>query len=171
MSRTIEALPLYFQTCDKRILTISSPCVKKLKSFRQIRPKAAEAGGVLLGRLSAISGDYSVDYVSSPQRSDRRARYSFYRSSAHNEIAVSYWKSSSGYGLYFGLWHTHPESSPVPSVTDIDDWERSLRVSKYTGNSLFFLIVGKDDVGCWQGSMSSDGVPLIEKLNSIIEGR
>ena len=171
MSATIEASPLYFQTYNKGIMSISSPCVSKLNSFRQTRAKSAEAGGILLGTLSAISGDYSVDYVSTPQRSDRRSRYSFYRSSAHNEIAVNYWKSSSGYGLYFGLWHTHPERSPVPSVTDLEDWKRSLCCSKFTGNSLFFLIVGKDNIRCWQGTISPDGVPLIAKLSSTTDRR
>ncbi len=71
-----------------------------------------EAGGVLLGRHLLDTEDVVVDEVTTPQKSDRRSRFSFFRSKRHNVIAQDRWSEDASTLAYLGSWHTHPERDP-----------------------------------------------------------
>ncbi len=125
--------------------------VAHLDRFRQRWLWSREAGGVLLGRHLVESADLWVDEATVPQRGDRRTRTTFYRSDTHSQLALKRWKESGGTCGHLGLWHTHPEPDPQPSHTDLADWRHALAADRFEGDSLVFLIVGQQQVRCWQG--------------------
>lgn len=132
-------------------LVISEFALEALDRYRQTNWRRREAGGVLLGRHLLEGFDIVVDEVTVPQRSDKRSRYAFFRSSDHQEVVMNRWAASHGTQTYLGLWHTHPESDPTPSTTDLRDWRRACRKDRYFGERLFFLIVGTETISVWRG--------------------
>jgi integrative and conjugative element protein (TIGR02256 family) len=108
-----------------------------------------EAGGALLGRHLLDSKDIVVDEVTTPQKGDRRSRFSFFRSQQHGEVARERWLEEQMSMAYLGLWHTHPESCPTPSNTDIRDWEKAIKADVFEGDRLFFPIVGHTLIRVW----------------------
>ena len=123
----------------------------QFNSFRQNDPDDLEAGGILLGHLYENKPDIVIDEITIPLPRDSRKRKGFYRSIEHHKEAVRRWKQSGGTCLYLGLWHTHPEPTPIPSPTDIEDWNKAINFGEFEGNNLFFIIVGTDNTCCWQG--------------------
>lgn len=139
---------IYEITSSGRLI-ITERALLILNDFRQLDGKDCEAGGVLLGRYLIDSENIVVDYVTTPQKKDRRTRTSFFRSKTHNSIAQKMWEASNHRIAYLGLWHTHPESVPSPSMIDIKDWEKAIKKDQFEGDKLFFLIVGIDDLKVW----------------------
>jgi len=133
-------------------LFISKDVVNTLNNYRQSKPGNTEAGGILLGRQYEYKPDITVDEITTPLTTDTRSRYSFYRSIGHHNVAVNRWKQSDGCCLYLGLWHTHPEAIPIPSSVDFDDWTKAINNGVFEGDNLFFVIVGMEQLCCWQGT-------------------
>jgi integrative and conjugative element protein (TIGR02256 family) len=156
---------LIFQIDINARLIISEEAIKRLTELRQSDSKDNEAGGILLGRHLIDSEDVTVDEISTPLVSDKRSRFSFFRSSGHNQIANTTWKASNGYVSYVGGWHSHPEDFPRPSATDLKDWRKCSKNDSYHGDKLFFLIVGISTIKCW----SSDRAGEIKQLEEIHE--
>lgn len=127
---------------------IDSEVINILISYRQLGKHDFEAGGALIGCIR--SGNIiEANDLTLPQPSDKRTRYSFFRSNAHNKILNDKWKASNGNAYLVGLWHTHPESTPKYSNEDKKDWRRVLKQGQYEGQSLMFLIVGQQNIRLW----------------------
>ena len=60
-------------------MELASAAVAAMQQHRQLDARAAEAGGVLLGRLIKDSMDVVVDQVSLPSSADKRSRFRFFR--------------------------------------------------------------------------------------------
>lgn len=134
------------------VVKLDAVALTDLLRFRQSELQDAEAGGVLLGRRILGSEDVVIDEVTTPLDGDRRTRTTFHRAQArHQQIIDARWSESGGTCQYLGEWHTHPESLPVPSFIDVLDWCRRLGADRFDGESLFFLIVGIDEVRVWEG--------------------
>lgn len=131
-------------------LLLPNHIVNSLNNFRQNKSKDTEAGGILLGRQFDDKPDVVVDELTTPFKTDRRSRHRFYRSKAHHDFAVKRWKESEGICLYQGLWHTHPEANPSPSSIDYHDWTKAMNKGQFEGENLFFIIVGINQICCWQ---------------------
>ena len=117
--------------------------------FRQSQAKSKEAGGILLGRYYPDSHTILVDDLTTPMFRDRRTRTTFFRSKAHDKALKKYWKETKGYGGLLGLWHTHPEPKPNPSVTDLNDLASQFTSSKYLSERILYVIVGTSHIGFW----------------------
>jgi integrative and conjugative element protein (TIGR02256 family) len=142
-------------TATQRLIFVES-AVEQMLEFRQLSWWHAEAGGVLLGRHLLDSETLVVDEVSTPQESDRRSRFSFFRSKRHEVIARNRWAEQTSTTAYLGLWHTHPQVDPVPSGVDRQDWQRAVSNDTFDGNRLFFPIVGTQRLRVW--TLSRDGI-------------
>jgi integrative and conjugative element protein (TIGR02256 family) len=140
---------LIFRIRKNQRLIFTAAAVEQMLAFAQVLPGNSEAGGVLLGRHLIDSMDVVVDEVTVPQKSDRRSRYSFFRSRMHEDVAVSRWVQQKTTLAYLGLWHTHPEDDPVPSSVDQNDWRKAVASDSYEGNQLFFPIVGTRRIRVW----------------------
>lgn len=149
-------MPVIYQVSAGRSLVITDDAIAALRSYAQRRMSQPESGGVLLGRHLLDSDDQVIDEITAPQRADRKYRYSFFRSATHNQLADRRWKQSGGTVAYLGLWHSHPEEVPTPSQTDLRDWKHALAHDRYAGDSLFFVIVGTRELGCWHGQRNGN---------------
>ena len=96
-----------------------------------------------------------VDEVTVPQSTDRRTRFSFFRSKKHEAIAKERWQAEASTLAYLGLWHTHPEDSPTPSSVDRSDWEQAVAKDTFDGPRLFFPIVGRKEIRVWTKNRTS----------------
>lgn len=149
-------MKLVFRVTTTQRLIFVENVVKQMSEFRQRSWWQAEAGGVLLGRYLLDSENIVVDELSTPQKTDRRSRFSFFRSRKHEVIARSRWADETSTIAYLGLWHTHPEADPVPSSVDRRDWARAISNDTFEGECLFFPIVGTERIRVW--SLSRDGL-------------
>ena len=146
-----------------RRLIVADSALDILSRHIQLNAISAEAGGILLGRHLLESPDLVIDEATVPQSSDKRRRFSFFRSATHSDIAAARWRESGGKTAYLGLWHTHPEDIPTPSATDIQDWNKALVKDRFDGDMLFFIIIGREELGCWVGNRQG----AITKLSEI----
>ncbi len=146
---------LVFRVTPSQRLILVEGAINQMRQFEQRSWWESEAGGILLGRHLLDTDDIVVDEVTTPQNSDRRSRYSFFRSKRHGAIAQERWKDEASTLAYLGLWHTHPEPDPTPSGVDRNDWAQAMSSDTFHGNQLFFPIVGIKRIRVW--SMTCDG--------------
>jgi integrative and conjugative element protein (TIGR02256 family) len=122
-----------------------------MNKFRQLASTSSEGGGMLLGRVLIDSGHSIVDVATEPLPNDRRGRFFFLRKrSGAQKLVDEHWLRSGGTCNYLGEWHTHPERFPQPSCKDIRNWLKIVKKARYSDPSLFFVIVGIDEIGVWQ---------------------
>jgi integrative and conjugative element protein (TIGR02256 family) len=118
---------------------------------------AAEAGGVLLGRLVSGTTDVVIDFATEPSQTDRRGRFFFFRQKHHAQQKVNAaWERSRGAIIYLGEWHTHPEDDPTPSQIDLKNWKRIAKSASFEQDFLLFLIAGRGICRLWEVS-ATDG--------------
>ncbi len=140
---------------------VDAGAVTVMESFRQLEPRDAEAGGVLLGRFIRGTEDIVIDEVTTPTWWDCQSRTSFRRRTwGHQRIIDARWSTSGGTSLYLGEWHSHPEPTPSPSGVDLEDWKRRLRVDDFEGDTLLFLIAGQHTTRAWEGTRSGARVAV-----------
>ncbi|MBZ2206510.1 Mov34/MPN/PAD-1 family protein [Massilia soli] len=144
-----------FRVSSNQRLIFVEEAVQQMLAFRQHSWWQAEAGGALLGRHLIDTDDIVVDEVTTPQKSDRRSRFSFFRSKKHGVIAQGRWSEEASTLAYLGLWHTHPERDPTPSGVDRQDWKQALSKDTFYGDMLFFPIVGIERIRVW--AMTTNG--------------
>ena len=145
---------------DGRKLIFSNSVIERLLTYRQVKKRQKEAGGLLIGR-HLLEEDYLVvDKITEPTRWDTRLRNFFFRSNRHNQLVFKEWKKSDQTETLLGLWHTHPEAVPNPSQVDFKDWQRTLLHGDYVGNILFFVIVGTRNIRLWQGDRRAQFIEL-----------
>jgi len=142
-----------FTKSDGGKLEISSNAISCMLAFVQDTRCKAEAGGVLIGRYIRESPDIVIDEVTVPMAGDRKRRFSFWRSrQPHQQVLDQSWLESGGTSTYLGEWHTHPENIPIPSDTDIKNWQARLKKDIFSGDTLFFIIIGIKILRVWEGN-------------------
>ena len=132
-------------------LIITKNVMIKLLHYQQNDESMTEAGGFLIGRHLLQTNDRVIDQLTTPTIGDKRCFSKFYRSNIHNHILYDKWLTSEKTQTLLGLWHTHPESSPTPSIIDSRDWEQAIHDGNFIGDSLVFLIVGNNEIRIWEG--------------------
>lgn len=152
---------LTFARSDGRRFEISPEVAELLRRFAQHLDAAPESGGVLLGRRIIGTDDLIVDTATTPMDGDVGSRFRFIRGSgAHQELADQTWSESGGTCAHLGGWHTHPERRPSPSHTDRSDWRRQVEADP-SRDSLFFVIVGTEEVRVWECRRDAPPVRLV----------
>ena len=144
---------MYFRRPDRSLLKVDFAAVQSLLHFVQDDDVKPEAGGILMGRLLRGSNNIVVDEITEPLPGDVRTRFTFERAAKqHQSVLDAHWSESRGTCGYLGEWHTHAEPFPSPSSVDLRDWRRRLRSDEFDIGQLFFVIVGTEDIGVWQGT-------------------
>lgn len=161
-------MKLIFRVTSKQRLIFTEPAVLQMLAHVQRRFWDPEAGGVLLGRHLLDSDDVVVDEVTIPQATDRRTRFSFFRSRQHEQIARVRWEAEANTLAYLGLWHTHPEDSPTPSTIDRQDWQQAVIQDTYDGPRLYFPIVGRHEIRVWTKSKTG-GLRELKRENPLCD--
>jgi len=149
------------------ILRVSYELVESLKGYRQLEKGTPESGGTLIGMHLNSGGKFLINEYTPPQTSDKQGRHLYHRSETHTKLILDIWKESKRTLTYIGLWHTHPEPIPTYSAIDKNDWNNSLNKSIFTGDRLFFFIVGQTHIRCWMGTkkLFKNKIELLGELN------
>jgi integrative and conjugative element protein (TIGR02256 family) len=119
-------------------VTIADSVLKHFAKYQQLRKGQTEAGGQLFGTVTGRK--ISILEATGPRRTDYRSRYSYIpdRKAEQREIDKRF-----NPGLHFlGDWHTHPESFPTPSGTDLTNMRECVKRSKRAVSGFLLLIVG-----------------------------
>lgn len=89
--------------------------------------------GIITGKV--YENLVKVLNCSEPTVFDKQSRYNFNRSykSAQNYINKKF-EESKGEEIYLGEWHTHPEDVPIPSNTDVNDFNKTITKNKLNDN-------------------------------------
>ena len=120
-----------------QMLFICSSVVLHMLKHQQVR-RAAEAGGQLFGRIT--DGSICVEEATGPRVNEVRSRYSYRpnRSQEQAEIDDFFRRDL----MFLGDWHTHPESKPKPSGTDLGSMQDCFARSRHNLSAFLLLIVG-----------------------------
>ena len=136
---------------DAKTVDVLTPVYDEINNWIQNRDDTKESGGYILGYRHEDTGNYTLEMVTHPYCSDIRSRCFFgIRDSKHIEILESERKCKR---YYMGVWHTHPEDSPIPSSIDWDDWKASVSDGDKASEYVFFIIAGRLEVKIWAGSV------------------
>jgi integrative and conjugative element protein (TIGR02256 family) len=125
-------------------LYITSNVIDMWRNHRQLSINNKESFGVLIGSQSGDVDEIWIERCTEPKTKDRATRSSFMlKDPVHQkEVDISFTESDGKLG-YIGTWHTHPENSPSPSQTDLNDWRECL--NRNNDRTLIFVIVGLSD--------------------------
>jgi integrative and conjugative element protein (TIGR02256 family) len=114
---------------------------KILEKFTQNKSTDPEAGGIILGKI--IDNQINILKLSIPTSLDRSSRTNFERNKLSAQIILDYeFHNSNGQLVYLGEWHTHPESNPTPSKTDLQMLRRQFKDNSLNTDFLILLIKG-----------------------------
>jgi integrative and conjugative element protein (TIGR02256 family) len=117
---------------------LSDAVVKHFALHQQVRRNQAEAGGQLFARITRY--EIFVEEATGPRPTDRRGRTHYIpdRQSERKEIRERF-----ALGLhYVGDWHTHPESTPIPSPIDCLTISDCSRRSTHKLAGFLLIVVG-----------------------------
>ena len=118
-----------------------------------------EAGGFLVGYRDNNSESISIDGLSHPYPLDIRDRIRFIiRDPQHESFLLD---SRAKKSFYMGVWHTHPQMIPEPSLIDWQDWQETLELDKTACEYVFFLIAGTKGARVWVGDLVSKQITEI----------
>ena len=133
----------------KSTIYISKLVQEVFLKYRQTSSTQVEACGVLIGNHKT-NGDILIKVATNPQANDRRYRNSFIlHSPSHQYILDQHFTSSDNEDVYIGTWHTHPQSYPIPSKIDIEDWKKQYKANCRLFNLMVFCIVGIRKTKLW----------------------
>lgn len=117
-----------------------------IRTGRRTHGGAAETGGLLFGEYDDIAKVAWVSEVSGPPPDSQASPDGFICGTEGTQVLNEYKaQGSRGSAQYIGMWHTHPESLPLPSITDHIGMAQLLSsIGTPYGKSLM-LIVGTSD--------------------------
>ncbi|EIE1264025.1 Mov34/MPN/PAD-1 family protein [Vibrio parahaemolyticus] len=122
-------------------LTIQTSACQKFLRYQQPLGRN-EAGGMLFGSINGSA--VNVEDISTPSILDKRSPIGFrwHRESA-NETIIKFSKK----GLhYLGDWHSHPQSKPEPSHSDIESIRSTYNDSVHELNYFILFILSNGDI-------------------------
>ena len=153
MGTMIEDRCYKFRLLSGQIVDLLSSVVLTIEPYLQTSSAIPESCGYIFGYKDSKTGNITLSCVSTPKEKDVRRRcFCTLRDILHRDFLVNQFKEQN---YYMGTWHTHPQSTPVPSSIDIDEWKKTLKYDKTGCEFAFFLIAGTSDFGIWYGDYKS----------------
>ncbi len=135
------------------LIVIETAVLQILHKYRQCHHRQPEQGGVFIGEIR--SPHIVITHVTEPGPHDLASRFGFVRKKRHHQTIVDeLWQTSGGYLIYLGEWHTHPESIPTPSGTDLKMIQTQFKKNKINEPFLLLIIQGTKElyVGLYDGN-------------------
>jgi len=126
----------------QQTLVFEEDILSIMNNFKQNTPTSQEAGGQLFGVLD--KENIYLKYISTPKKTDVRSRFEYVpdRNKEKQEIAEMFKKGLN----YIGDWHTHADSQPMPSSTDLKSIKDCFKKSKHQLNFFIMIIVGNGNL-------------------------
>ena len=122
------------------IVRIDNHIITQLTAYRQKTSRQPESLGLLVGLVWENS--FWVKAITTPTPFDELSRFLCIRtqkSADYNFKLLKKLNKQSNYQWhYLGEWHTHPETHPKPSKTDLDGWNELPKNSYYDRNIHLF---------------------------------
>jgi len=135
------------------VVDVLSPVIDEIKKWLQDDGHKPESGGYIVGYQHERTGNVSLEKVSCPSKMDGRNRIRFdIRDPLHNLFLR---KAQRHKSYYMGVWHTHPQTVPIPSSIDWDDWKETMRTDKTGCQFVFFIIAGTEVWRLWIGDLQT----------------
>lgn len=166
----IETRCVKFKLPNGKCVDILSEVFEEVIKFIQLNQNTPESGGCILGYKHASTGNFSLEYITVPQKEDKCNRISFRILDSIHRKLINLAKRKRSY--YMGVWHTHPQTNPIPSIIDIDDWKDTLKKDNTGCEYIFFIIVGTINLRVWVGEFDTRKVTEIyewKKVNGLYE--
>lgn len=116
-------------------------CVLEIfEEHKQLNDASLEAGGQLFAHFS--DNTISISRATGIRDGDKRSRFFFIPNRLKERIEIK--KHFKQNLHYVGDWHTHPQSKPIPSNTDIENITECFRLSKHDLKYFIMIVVGID---------------------------
>ncbi len=114
-----------------------------IKRNQRKRGKDVETGGLLWGQIDEVSETVWITDASGPPRDSKHKADEFIcgKDGTEEEHNTRLKQTRHSVG-YIGMWHTHPESSPLPSNTDIAGMSQVLINGPVPPSKNILLIAG-----------------------------
>jgi len=135
------------------VVDILSEVFQEISKWIQIDISLPESGGFILGYSHKGTGNISLENVTYPQQLDIRDRVNFKIRDPRHKLLLS--KARANKSFYMGVWHTHPQSVPDPSITDWNDWNDTIIKDRTASRYVFFLIAGTKGIRVWVGDFKT----------------
>lgn len=144
----------------KQSLVFTEDVVNLLLEYRQHRFLQLEAGGQLFAKIE--DSVCTVSVATRPKKTDRRGMFFFWGNRKEQQDDIVHYFNK---GLHFiGDWHSHPQTNPAPSYTDLMSMKECFNQSTHELNYFVYAIVGKtlDPKKIWIGIVNSTTITRLK---------
>lgn len=136
-----------------KVVDILSNVLDSMEDWVQDSNSKFEAGGYIVGYQHSETGNITLEDISTPYPLDKRSYTSFVICDSRHSVFLAKKELEKSY--YMGVWHTHPQNRPVPSLIDWSDWNETLNIDQTACEYAFFIIVGNKELRVWVGDFKS----------------
>lgn len=154
-----------FMLPDGRMLDVLTDVFDEMYKWLQRDNDSPESGGYIVGYQHEETGNVSLEKISYPYTGDYSNRVRFTIKDPQHQLFLLKERMRKSY--YMGVWHTHPEDYPIPSSTDWEDWNSSIKKEISGCDYIFFIIAGRKQVRIWAGDVCSKSIAEIEECRKI----
>ncbi len=134
-----------------KVVDVLSPVLDEICKWIQDDCFKPESGGYIVGYQHEHTGNVSLEAVSHPYLMDLKNRVRFDIRDPRHQLFLKKARHHKSY--YMGVWHTHPQKTPVPSDIDWNDWNETMHSDKTGCQYVFFIIAGTDEWRLWVGDL------------------
>lgn len=139
-----------------KVVDVLSPVLYEIRKWIQDEESKSESGGYIIGYQHTVTGNISLESVSHPYCMDIRSRTRFDIRDPRHQLYLKKARRHKSY--YMGVWHTHPQRTPVPSDTDWTDWKETMRLDQTGCKYVFFIIAGTEGWRLWVGDFETSHI-------------
>jgi len=153
---------------NQKVVDILTPVLEGICKWLQDSDEKPESGGYIVGYQHLKTRNISLESVSHPYALDGKSRVRFDIRDPRHKIFLK--KAERKKSYYMGVWHTHPQTIPVPSSIDWDDWHETLLSDKTASQYVFFVIAGSQEMRVWVGDYETGEIIEIDEAQKNEEG-
>ena len=155
---------MLYNNLGKGTILLTPEVLDTLSKYQQTGLSMSEAGGYLIGRK--FEKQLVVEVATEPGFGDIRKRFFFKRNKYRGQkIVDKIWEASEKKMIIAGEWHSHHETYPVPSETDIRESMKSLDKGHFPLGFMLIVIVSKHAVvHSWVGVQTKSGLYRIQRI-------
>ena len=142
-----------------KVVDILADVFSEMIKWIQTNAEFPESGGYIVGYKHSATDNITLENISHPYPMDVKSRVCFkIMDKSHKRYL---YQAEKGKSYYMGVWHTHPQNVPEPSIVDWNDWYGTLMCDRTACDYVFFLIAGTEAVRVWVGDFRNNEITEI----------